>query len=537
MNAAFDPRQIPFSRRGSWLFLETDDDGVLKLRRQYKAYRIERADQGEEKPFACAFSFGKAVQMEAAADALSIRGENGWAQMCFDGTGMVRIRGEGMKVRLHAPMEQHSQAQGSFRLVPLSGEWNITPEWTESGETAFELCICYGDAMPSGRSFEECRAEALSDFERWQGMYPALLAQHEGIRALATYSIWICWIEPTGLMKGPLMLYRKNDSAFCWQSAYHAMAVRNDAEMAVELLHSIFAWQDEYGQLPDLADDRNVEFLSTKPPMQGFAFLFMLKTMGDRITRAHCEKLYPAFERWCQWWMRMRDSDHDGMAQYNQGCECAMDTSAMFEKGTPVECPDLAAYLILLCEALGEMAARMERPDQQNMWKKRADTMLRTLVDEFWNGRRFVARLSGSHEIVEVEESDIYTPIILGRRLPEEIIRQMTQDLRRDYLTPIGIRHAPAHQHVPLSGIVGSFWQVKLVIGLYEAGEEELAMEIARRFTDVSVKRLPALGYPVGESADGPAHASAVTALPCGIFFILAGLLKDWSTTTQHPNC
>ena len=539
------------------MFLEQEADGQLRLSRQCKRYRLRTEDGAEERPYACSIEAvceGQRLALAATGepDVLRLRSQSGWAEICFDSYNAVRLKGGGMTLGLScSPEWSMTDLQdgtfalwmdelGAFLIVPLEGAWRLEGQrLMGSGET-FEVCLHYAHHLPLRREryrpFPSCQQEARRDFDAWQAMYPVLLPEHEAIRQLAAYSVWICQVEPIGIMKGPLMLYRKNDSAFCWQAAYHAMSIWNDADMAIELLYSIFAWQDEWGQLPDLADDLHVEFLSTKPPMQGFAFLFLLQKYGNGITKAHCEKLYLPFARWFHWWMHMRDSDGDGIAQYNQGCECAMDTSAMLDRGTPAECPDLTAYLILLAEALAQMACRMERRQEAQEWSGRAQRMLEGLVCSFWDGERFAARLSGSHEIIRVQESDVYTPLILGKRLPAGIIRKMAQDLRDDYLTPIGIRHAPAHLSVPLGGIVGSFWQVKLVIGLYDAGEKELAMEIARRYLKINVQHLPALGYPAAYAdgkSGGPAHASAVTALPCGIFFILAGLLREWTEETE----
>ena len=311
------------------------------------------------------------------------------------------------------------------------------------------------------------------------------------------------------------------------------MGTVRDPDTAADLLLTMFQYQDPFGQLPDLADDRYVHYLSTKPPLQGFVFLHLLPRLRRPFTWEHFARLYDPFRRWYTWWMTCRDSDRDGVPQYNQGCECSMDTSAMFSKGVPVECPDLLAYLILLAEALETMADALDRPREQALWRRERDRLLEVLLRDFWNGERFIARLSGSHVPVETREIEMYTPVLLGRRLPPDILRRLIRDLLdpAQYWSPIGLRHAPPGSGETMQGVVGGFWQIKFAAGLRDAGEPRAAAELLRRYCEINLRLGPSLGYHEKEAdllvpRPGP-RLGQYSALACGIFLASAELLAE----------
>ena len=104
------------------------------------------------------------------------------------------------------------------------------------------------------------------------------------------------------------------------------------------------------------------------------------------------------------------------------------------------------------------------------------------MIDAMWNGERFVALVPGTHEVVATDSFLYYLPIVLGKRLPQEIIDKLAADLsvEGDLLTPYGLscekmstsddfdvaRAMAKGTIIPPSNLL-------IATGLYEAGENK----------------------------------------------------------------
>ena len=564
MDPTFVPDVLPFSRRDSLLTLRWDS-GALVLSRFIKEFNPDTKAAREYKPEAFRFVPDPSGTVSCSADpsVLTLAGDAGETRLCFDGADTVRLRSAGLFPDVVLPPGKpeetgtfldpldgtallNTTAQGAFLFVPLRGMIRVLPnrlQLSPDPEGIFELAVHASRCEPLRRqhyrSFDACADESLGSFEAWTALYGDLPARFSALGRLCAYAVWICCVTLPDAPQGYVTLYYRYDSAYCWQSAYHAMGTVRDPDTAADLLLTMFQYQDPFGQLPDLVDDRYVHYLSTKPPLQGFVFLNLLPRLHRPFTRDHLTRLYDPFRHWYTWWMACRDSDRDGVPQYNQGCECSMDTSAMFARGVPVECPDLLAYLILLAEALETMADALDRPREQALWHRERDRLLEILLRDFWNGERFFARVSGSHVPVETREIEMYTPILLGRRLPSDIRRRLVQDLLdpKQYWTPIGLRHAPPGSGEMMQGVVGGFWQIKFAVGLRDAGEPWAAAELLRRYCEINLRLGPSLGYHEKEAdlqALRPSpRLGLYSALACGIFLASAELLAESEAEIQ----
>lgn len=504
------------------------------------------------------------IECKASPDVLNIVSNGVSAQICFDTGDTLRLRGNGagftfalpdgwkdatLTETLDGTVLLSGNRDGVFLFVPLKG--SLAPEsgllrFIADSDGAFELAVHMGLWEPERnsfyRDFDVCAAESRESFEAWYALYSEVDPEYEDLKRVSAYVVWICCCDMPNAPSGFVTQYCKTDSAYCWQSAYHALGTIRDANMAVTLLLTMFQYQDRHGQLPDLVDDRQVCFLSTKPPLQGFVLLNLLERMPGRFTARHFERMYDPFRRWYIWWMDCRDSDRDGIPQYNQGCECSMDTSAMFKKGVPVECPDLISYMALLAEALFVMADALGKRDDAAHWQSERDRLLHELVRDFWDGDRFIARLSGDHSPVQTDEIEVYTPILLGKRLPRSIMSKLVSDLLdpKKYRSTIGLRHAPLASDSFMRDVVGGFWQIKLAIGLHDTGETRQAMQLLKNYCDINVRLLPSLGYHEKDANREPStthgnrRLGLYSALACGIFLASAELIWEWRQELDH---
>lgn len=557
---AFRLRDAPFGRSLTPLFIREKRAGKqLAISRTQKLYALSGdtrcpdlfdlfvLDGNDQAEFADVVAPGE----------LSLRTASGAIYVCFDTGDIIYLRGKGAGARFVAHLSPECTAIaltdntyqlsfdpiGAFLFVPISGALSMRSDGEraiiQTASDEFALAIHYHFAQPRKLSaykpFEICAREARDDYLKWLSMYPPVPKRFEEMKRLAAYSVWICYCAPSGILKDNLIYFSKDYSALSWHSSYHALAITEDVDMAVKILCSIFPYMDERGQLPDLIDDQYANYLSTKPPIQGYVALKMLERWGDKLTREHCAKLYAPMKKWRDWWTTMRDSDHNGIPQYNQGCESGMDFTQMLELGTPVECPDLITYMALMEECLGALAARLDMKNEAAAWNARSIALVECLIDEFWDGERFFARLSTNRQKVVIREAEGFVPMMLGRRLPSEIVDKLAEKLadRDEYYTDIGFRSASKRENGGKPGVVMDFTQIRLIPGLFEAGKRRLALGALEGFLDKNLLDGPCFGYmepdESGQAAENVFEQvdfmNKFSALSSSVFLVLANLL------------
>jgi hypothetical protein len=365
-------------------------------------------------------------------------------------------------------------------------------------------------------------------YEQWDALYAPVEAQYDIMKHKATRFIYDCIAEPHGYIKRPMLRFTKlpERNCFSWHQVYHSMAM-SDANMAVQILMNMFPNQDEFGELPDLITEDYINITATKPPIHGLGALWLMERAGDFIARAQYEEMYRGFEKLYIFWTTLRDTDGDGVPQYNHGCESGYDFSLMFAKGVPVETPDIISYVALLAEALGEIAAKLGNTDSEQMWLDRERKLLDALFTKFWNGERFIAKLSGLHETVEFEGLEAYFPFMLGKRLPQHIADKMAQDLKSRYATPFGLRSMPKSGQSPVSGTIMGFSQVKILPGLYAAGQKKLAVELLRGFVNHGAENEPAFFFNDDGTSVDMGDFAKMSALSAAEWLICAQFLQE----------
>jgi hypothetical protein len=511
-------------------------------------------------------------RLDATADQLLIKTEFGDARVFFDGTDLIRIQGKGISLRFFAKMGPREGAlyrpdgccqinqlmTGEFLFVPLKGRLDFEAEWIweRNGESdvlidiepdssgEFEIAIHSADhgavKKAAYRPAEECRAEVRAEFDAWYSLYPPVPGRFEYLKQLCAYTVWVCRVEPQGLMEVPGVLFTKPTASgmFSWHQAYHAMSIVNDAGTSVDTMLNFFPYQDAFGELPDIYDDKYYNILATKPPFHGYALLYMLDHLGAALTSEQCRRMYGPLSKLYGFWTTLRDTDGNGVPQYNHGCESGIDDSDMFRKGVPVETPDIISYIILLAEGLSKLAERMGQPKDAASWKEKSETLLQKLLTDYWNGKCFVARLSTTREIVETEELEAYMPLMLGQRLPRDVINAMLEELTdpEKYYTPFGFRSGPRKilDGKPLPGFIGGFAQVKMLPALWYAGEKELARSLIAGYCEKSAERVPGFGILEFKPENMPdmndffnVPGGGLNSLAAAMFLCLTGFLEE----------
>ncbi|MDR1570670.1 MAG: hypothetical protein LBS72_09310 [Oscillospiraceae bacterium] len=518
---------------------------------------------------------------------LTVQADGGKIELCFDGTERILIRASGgLGVRFLIRLEPHEQFMdrldgtvyaafptiGAFLFEPTvgtqshNGRWNAlaikaddtTIDWTPDsrgdlfGYVQYHLTLA--ERPDSLGDFDTRVRQNRADFDAWCAKYEPVPQRYAHVRLFAIYIIWISYLAPKTELKVPMIYFIRMGPlmrAMGWHQSYHAMALWQDIDLAVDLLYSMFTQQDEYGMIPDSVSDRYVTILAPKPAFQGFALEHILERAGvDSLTQTHCEKLYDPMCRWANYWLTFRDRDGDGLCAYVHGDESGWDDASIFSKGMPVITPDLAAFLILLMEGCGKLAAKLGKAEESEDWLRRSKEMLERMLRTLWNGEKFICIKEDTREIIDVESIAVYQPIILGKRLPQEIRDKIGKAVFNPdtFFTPGGI--ASESQLSPLYDVTyGSFMlgmilapvQLMMTVGLYNAGQTEAALANARNICEASLEVGPQTIFrsppqpnpkPTGARAVLPPFKPGQRMLPggygswgAGVFMVLGNML------------
>jgi len=522
--AASNTLFLTFNRVSPWLTLNRRD--LIKVEPSYQSRPIE-------------------YTYHATASELVLDTQKGTIEMCIEDNDVLRIRGQmGASLRLVVEPEYNEclcaadfgcvdvnlGLHGRMLIVPITGTaegyapWDdpadkpcymvldLMPDRTGTLEVAIHCAMSEVNRRDSYVPYERVRAKAQRDFENFCSRYPAVEEKYAQTASYAMYTVWSHMMGPSehSVIRQPLIQLNKLllCHGFAWQQSYNAMAMTNDPFYALELLTNMFAYQLKSGMLPDWVDYYTVNYLSCKPGIQGFALMYLLKhsDIASVLTSDVCEKLYVSFTRWTNFWLEHRAADREGVVRYFHVDECGWDGSTIFSEGLPVEAPDLMAFVISLMDACAWLARGCKRFEEAVKWEEKSNLMLTTLIDEFWDGTRFVAKNARTGKAVASRSLACFQPIILGKKLPQHIIDTIARTVMSDeYMTHIGLLSEPAGDSALMSegsylnGQVIAPIQMLMSAGLWEAGKKEEAKRICRAFCD----KMNEGGLYLGFSPDG----------------------------------
>jgi putative isomerase len=518
----FDVRRVPFSRFGSYISISdlSDYPGTLRQSGLY----LRTMHQGGSNAFELQLMRnGNAVPpVESATPTLlRLSDGDGWIEICFQGSNRLRIRGHHAALRLISedswlvPYANHHWEVNTnamkYMVFPIDSDIQVSP--ISNGEHSSAIRLTLGpsgeendfeaeiDAYTSGwqsllsmGSFDEAERGERRAYAQWLATMPTVDAAYLPGAELAAYVNWESVVGPSGNLKRPAMLMSKNwmESVWSWDHAFNAMAASlSDQSLAWDQLLLPFDLQDPEGALPDKWDADTVEWQFSKPPVQGWAFEWMLRQGKFRDTR-HLAQIYPLLVRWTEWYFHYRDSNHDNLPEYRHGDESGWDNSTVFANGTPIESPDLSAFLSVQMQTLAEIAAALNKPEEARQWQRKSDHVLHDLVKRFWKDGEFTAIRVTDGKPIQSRSLLLLIPIILGKRLPTEIRTSMVAELKkRAENSPFGLATEPPDSPFYESDGYwrGPIWAPSTMLiawGLEEVGESQFSEGLKRRFCSLA---------------------------------------------------
>jgi hypothetical protein len=528
----FDISKIPFTRYGSYLAFSILPESSDRKTGLYLRSVRGPATGGrpmQELLFMELLADGESIPFETSAAGHRLRlsaGNGRQAEACFEAADSIRFRLNGVSIRFSMPTgaydnilatnENHWQltvntvVETKLGFTALRGTIDVDAPW--DAEHSERICITlepdsdhWGEfaadeftvnwlARQHLLSFDECVKQVENELDDFVEKLPAVPPRYAQARRLAGYILWSCIVAPEGHLTRPTIFASKNGmiGSWSWDHCFHALALADaHPQLAWDQMMTLFEQQDESGALPDLINDRLISWSFCKPPVHGWILGRLLRHSAI-LTPERLNEIFKPLARWTSWWFAHRDDDHDDIPQCNHGNDGGWDNSTVFALRPPIESPEVSAYLVLQMEALAEIARRLGKLNEANQWLARAEMLTQKLLEHFWRGDHFVALQVNGHIEIESESLLLYMPLLLGKRLPQEVREKMVARLKApgEFLTSHGL--ATENLNSPFYRSRGYWrgpiWGAPTLI-LYDAltacGEVEFARDIRQRFIDL----------------------------------------------------
>ena len=415
------------------------------------------------------------------------RGKNAW-ETTFSHVMSTVIHPIVGKISAHAPWNWDELCCGkSYIDVEADENGNLLASLEEFRHSGY--------VRESYSTYEEGLAAVTADWEQFLGNIPALPGKYDALREKAAWNLWSFLVEPSGQLKREMLYMTKAGPTSQWQLTYQAVAFANNTRAAWDQMLVPFDQQSEVGQLPDYYDEAHGQMYATRPPIHGWA-LKLMKKLGyyKNVPLEEIRAFYPKLAQWADWFGKYRTDGVDGLPQYEHSDESGMEDGSTFRESNCMVTPDLPAYLVLLFEELGEMSQQIGLDSSvKEMWDQKAKDMLDRLIKKLWNGERFVAHTLEGKTIEKDYGILGYLPVLLGHRLPEEILQKLLRDLKaegyilNDYgfdKEKISARDLCDVGQNSVRGFVYHPFNVMLISALADCGEGEFAKMVARRYCD-----------------------------------------------------
>lgn len=463
-----DIKKVPFSYPGSYYTVQQlfngDADGIYIRSLHHDAWE----------PKAVQLITEEEVRIRVLPYELCMETDKGLVRFCFAGTKGIAFRTEGISLclRYEKASQMTRREQGIWEvncfgqnmkamLCIKEGEARGTFAWdgdnctdirhvvSEYSEGVLYFVKNCGSGMSGLKeetivSYEEWEEKNRKEFEGWMEKSQKPEAQYRDAYELASYINWSSLVEPYGQITCPTMYASKVSmlGIWSWDHCFHTLGIWDiDRKAAFEQWRLMFEKQADDGSLPDRVEDAVCYWSFSKPPVHGY-FLNWMRHRGLILSVEEKKYAYIHLKQWTEYWFRYHDSDKDGIPEYDNGNDSGWDNNTVMVKGGPLESPDLSMWLILQMDCLKELAGELSLPEEADQWKQRADKLTGLFCGHFWDEEKkcMTGRISGTHETVYSDSLILYLPLLLGRRLPERILKKMVEDLKQDgaFLTEHG---------------------------------------------------------------------------------------------------
>lgn len=520
--------EVPFSMRGSWLSVSR----VVGLHRSAELIHLVSHQTGMHPVLSFQpMADGAPVETteSAAPERLRWVGGAGEFTAAFAGVDTLRVRGAGLGLRLADASGALTPFTGTFlfiapqdgsavltsyetgrryRVTRIAGEFSVTgAELLGAGERAIEVGGDGGEweiaieeltsepapFLPT-QSFDEVVAARAAEFTAFADGVAPWRAEHPGA-ALAAYVLWSATVRPLGFVTREAVLMSKHwmDKVWSWDHCFNALALApSHPELAIDQFLVVFDHQAATGALPDSITHSEVLYNFVKPPIHGWMWSELRRRLPVPVPADVLHEVYRRLAAWTRYWLDHRRGPDAGLPFYEHGNDSGWDNSTVFDLDRVVESPDLAAFLVLQLDELARLADELApladevAPDAAEGWRREGELLLSALVDELWDGNRFVARSVAGRRIASTSSLLTALPLLASHRLPDDVAERLAEKVMA-HLTAFGpATELPSSPRYDADGYWrGPIWAPSTVIveaGLRASGYHDLADDVSERF-------------------------------------------------------
>lgn len=460
--------------------------------------------------------------VETSPYELKLRTEYGDICCCFAESSLLLIKGENnLGLRLEKECGPHGVLRkrgekgweltesliSCFVFNPEIGEIDVNPKWelermstpliraevkpAEDGTflLSVEETEDLGYVRKSYPSYEEGLAAVKADWSDFYGKIAPEGGEKTADEA-AAYVLWSMLEQPSGRLKRSLIHSDYTHAATTANACLITAALKNDLPLALEILLGQLDQQEESGEIPSLFDHTNRDCINAGLPLQGWAINKLMEAhdFNTEVSKETLQILYDGYSKWADWFLKYRDDNEDGIPQTEGPVEAGCEDSAIFKHFYVVELPEVCAYLALLNEKLADIAGILGLDEEKAAWQAKAEEYVEKTLT-FWTGTRFIGRDHYTGCIINTESLQFYRPLVLGERLPKEVVEIMAEDLTvgNGYLGKGGLLSqrmtSPDYSRLSINsgGIIASE-NLMIIDGLMAAGQKDLAKEAAEMY-------------------------------------------------------
>ncbi|GAA1034098.1 trehalase family glycosidase [Virgisporangium ochraceum] len=517
----FSVQDIPFSRAGSWFGIspvvaeKTYADDLHLVSHQTGLHPVLRLVPRDG-------AGTVAATVAATPAALSWTGADGCAEVAYETTDTVRLRGRGLGMAVSAAASTQTPFDGTYlyrdpvdgayvfthygtgrryRVTVLSGEVDATGlealgtaerVVVVAGTRPWELAVEeYDGARPPYRAdlpFDRVVQAVADEFDAFVDAVAPWRTAGTSAAGLAAYVLWSATVAPAGFLRRPAVLMSKHwmDKVWSWDHCFNALALADGRpDLAWHQFRLVFDHQDPAGAVPDSITHSEVLYNFVKPPVHGWA-LRRLRRQLPAVDTDELRTTYTSLARWTGFWLSHRRAPGEVLPHYTHGNDSGWDNATTFDAHRVVQSADLAAFLVLQLRELADLATALGLADEASHWTVTADRVRAAMLETLWTGDRFAARRPGTTTTWTGESLLDCMAIALGDELPPAVSDALAARIRT-HLTAFGpaTQHPDSPRYEPDGYWRGPIWAPSTLLvedGLRRAGHVRLADDISDRF-------------------------------------------------------
>ena len=526
-----DPLEMPFSRRGSYLSLAGANGGSNQYAKAQLWISTSRFGGNAMTGTLMSESIFRQIKVEVVKDGiirncvihttpyeLTFESDAGAVSFCIGECNLMYCRSDdGVSLRFTPTPGMFGMSSisniydGTFKVqfgnaflhfAPHTGKLTAMGsvlEMTPDGNGIMELTMEEFTIEPKKRSayptYDECVAAVKADFDGFaEKLINNLPAVYKDGGLKAAWVVWGLTVLPDGetaykrrMVKMMRLIF---EGAFSWQQGMHAFFLANDPDFSWEVLLAAFDVQDKNGRIADSLSSSGAGGATMKPPIEGVGLLWQMEHFDiAKKPREELEFLYDRMTKWTNFYLNFRDVDNDGIFESQNAGETGWESGSYQHLGFPLAAPDMNAYLALQEEALSKLGKMLGMDEAVNTaWEQKSKDTIKKLIDIFWTPDGWVAMNAVTKEKSAPTSIIPYCALLLGKRLPQEIIDRSIELLfnSNEYMTQFGLASeqlsSPRFTHGWCGGSIATPVQALLALGLDNCGRRDLAVKIAKTY-------------------------------------------------------